>query len=60
MTEKEVIEKFLAFAEQKGVSLGGDVVYGFAFEHTEFRPMKKEDYPVLIADFLKILKEEKP
>jgi len=53
LEKKQVIESFLRYAETKGITLGGDVVYGFALENTEFRPMHKEDYPVLINDFMK-------
>lgn len=52
MDKKQVIERFLTFAETKGVELGGTVVYGFALGYDEFRPMAKQDYPNLIADFL--------
>lgn len=48
----QIIEAFLAFAEKKGIELGGDVTYGFGLEHTEFRPMLKEDYSALIRDFV--------
>ncbi len=54
---KEIIEKFLAFAEIKGITLGGDVIYGFALEHTEFRPMLRTDYPKLISDFIQEVPE---
>ena len=52
---KRIIEKFLTFAEEKGITLGGDVVYGWALEHQEFRPMHKDGYAGLIRDFLKSL-----
>ena len=55
---KEIVEKFLTFAEEKEITLGGYVIYGWALEHQEYRPMHKDDYPGLIRDFLKSLGEE--
>ncbi|MFA5261027.1 MAG: hypothetical protein WC450_07365 [Candidatus Omnitrophota bacterium] len=57
--EQQLIEQFLSFAEAQGIVLGGDVIYGFALEYTEFRPLKKDDYTSLITDFLKYILKEK-
>ena len=50
--DRMVVERFLIFAEQKGVELGGNVTYGFVMEYTDFRPMHKSDYQNLITDFI--------
>ena len=50
--EKELIEAFLKFADEKGIELGGQVTHGFAMEKSTYRPMASEDYEKLISHFI--------
>jgi len=49
---RATIERFITFAESKGMELGGHAVHGFAMEYTSFVPLHKDDYTKLISDFI--------
>ena len=52
MNKREIIERFIAFAESKEIELGGHAIHGFAMEYITFVPLHKGDYVKLISDFL--------
>ena len=59
MTDKEqIIRSFLTFLESKGMSIGGEVDYGFALERTEYVPLHKADLNNVITDYLKETQHE--
>lgn len=56
--KSEMLMDFLRFADSKDMHLGGIVVYGFGMEHSDFRPLHKDDYQNVIDDFLASLPSE--
>ena len=54
MTDKEqIVRSFLTFLDSKGMSVGGEVDYGFAMEFSAYVPLHRADINNVITDYLK-------